>query len=34
MWTKKVEAVEILGTDRRKYKVHSRDYGRCGQPEE
>ena len=28
-----VETVKILGTDCKKHVVHSRNYGRCGQPE-
>ena len=28
---KEGEAVKILGTDCRRYEVHSRGYGRCGQ---
>ena len=33
LWTRKVEAVKILGTDCKRHVVHSRNYGRCGQPE-
>ena len=30
---KEGEAVKILGTDCRRYEVHSTGYGRCGQPD-
>ena len=32
--TRKVEAVETLGIDCKRRKVHSEDYGKCGQLEE